>query len=623
MNQSFPVKDLLRRRFQTSLTITTLTLSVASTLFLLFFSSRIGLGISASSGTLTLGLSAIFSQFIIFIGVLIFVVGAILTSFLIFLMMAQRTRDFGLIKAAGCPNALVAGYFMTELLIIIVSGSILGLVFGFAADFAISNIIFHAYTLPNFLFAPIVFVAFFILALMFGTKPIINAAKMSPIKALSPVNYYNISAQKKHKPLSRSGITLRIATRSLIRRQSASVRIVILLSVVFLLLTVSIAGGIIARDTSSSWIEGPVGRNTLAIAHSSMGEEYKLLLSAFSGGQSNGNFNYSDPILGVSNDAIQQLRALKGVSHVDERLVLIGHVKEVSNFTIDPETLTTFPVGDGRESDSLIIGVDPKNVFGSWSIKGQFLNSGNELEAVVGDSIASKMFAPDASKNIIFSDPLVQSIRFQNNSFRIMGVCVDPINNGFVTYVPIGKLETVSGIANPNLVLVTLEKNVDRTLAIAEIKNSIQSADADLDVFTLDAVVDSNLSFLSSTWSVIMLLPLLTLASAALCLVGYSILSVDEQHQEFAILRAIGTKPRIITSIISIQSIIVLLSSFAVGISLGTITTLLILMANPLVTSLTIVLIAAWLLSALTVMFLLSLYPAVKLAKTPILKILT
>ena len=51
-----------------------------------------------------------------------------------------------------------------------------------------------------------------------------------------------------------------------------------------------------------------------------------------------------------------------------------------------------------------------------------------------------------------------------------------------------------------------------------------------------------------------MLLPLLTLVSAALCLVGYMMLAVDEQHQEFAVLRAVGAKPKIIVAILAIQS---------------------------------------------------------------------
>ncbi len=74
----FPINDLLRRKQQTSLTLATLTLSVASTLFLLLFSSRLGLGVASAKGILTVGLITIFGQFIIFIGILIFVVGAVL-----------------------------------------------------------------------------------------------------------------------------------------------------------------------------------------------------------------------------------------------------------------------------------------------------------------------------------------------------------------------------------------------------------------------------------------------------------------------------------------------------------------------------------------------------------------
>ncbi|MGB9914043.1 MAG: hypothetical protein ACPLIG_02055 [Candidatus Bathyarchaeales archaeon] len=56
---------------------------------------------------------------------------------------------------------------------------------------------------------------------------------------------------------------------------------------------------------------------------------------------------------------------------------------------------------------------------------------------------------------------------------------------------------------------------------------------------------------------------------------------------------------------------------------MGIIITVLILVPNPVVTSLTIMEVALWLLAALTVMFLLSLYPTIRFAKTPLLKILT
>src|SRR5512135_514581 len=133
---SFSKNDLFRRRSQTSLVVICLTLSVASTLFLLLFSSRIGVGLtSLSQNILTIGLLRIFSQFIWFIGFLVFAVGAVLTSFIVFLMMTQRTRDFGLIKAAGCPNDLLFGYYMVELLSVTLASCTLGVVLGFILDY--------------------------------------------------------------------------------------------------------------------------------------------------------------------------------------------------------------------------------------------------------------------------------------------------------------------------------------------------------------------------------------------------------------------------------------------------------------------------------------------------------
>jgi ABC-type antimicrobial peptide transport system permease subunit len=617
MNEtSFPVNDLLRRKLRTSLTIISLTCSVASTLFLLLFSERIGFGItSVAEGTLTHGLSLVFSQFVLFVGILIFAVGTVIISFIVFLMMAQRTRDFGLIKAAGCPNGLVFGYFMTELLIVTLVCCLLGVVFGFAADFAVTKLgNFQVYQKPPDLWlAPLVFAAYFVLALMFGTKPILDAARLSPIKALSPMQYFGLSTGDKLKALSRSRLTFKIASRSLFRRKSTTIRVILLLSLVFLLLTVSITGGIIADDTTKSWVEKAIGKNIIVIAQDSMATQYKLLSSKFFGAKENGDFNYLDENLSILDAILQRLNTMPGIATVDARLILKGHVREMRNFTIDPETLATIPVGDNREGDSLIVGVDPQKVTGTWFMQGQFLKTEDAWEAVIGDSIAQTMF----------SQPLVQSIRMQNKTFSIVGVCFDPINNGEVVYVPLKKLQNITGASNPNIVFVKLAPEVNRTVTLTQIKEVINSLNSDLTVFELDDLLEKDLGFLGSIWSAVMLLPLFTLTSATLCLIAYMMLAVDEQRQELAILRATGAKPKTIITILAVQSIVVLLSSCAVGISLGVITTLLILVPHPVVTSFTIIEVATWLFAALAGIFLLSLYPAAKLAKAPLLKIMT
>jgi ABC-type antimicrobial peptide transport system permease subunit len=389
------------------------------------------------------------------------------------------------------------------------------------------------------------------------------------------------------------------------------------------LLTVSVAGGIIANDTTTSWVQKPVDSDTIAIAHTSMGNQYILLLAKFAGAKETSEFNYSDPKLAISNTVVEQLNALSSVSLVDSRLIVKEHVKEIGNFTIAPDSLATLPVGDSREGESIVIGVDPQKLARDWAIKGRFLSGNGDLEAVIGDSISHTMYSPHPNKYVVYADPLLESIQFQNISFRIVGVCVDPINNGLVTYVHIDKLENATGIFSPNLLLVKISSSTDRDTTLAEIRNMVQASDQDLDVFDLSGVVKQKTVFLASAWQTIMFLPLFTLVSAALCLVGYMMLAVDEQHQEFAVLRAVGAKPKIVIFILAIQSIIVLLSSFGVGLSFGTIITFLILMKQPLVTSITILEITGWLLAALVGMFIFSLYPAFRIAKASILKIMT
>ncbi len=232
------------------------------------------------------------------------------------------------------------------------------------------------------------------------------------------------------------------------------------------------------------------------------------------------------------------------------------------------------------------------------------------------------IYAPDLSKKIRVSDPLLQNIKIRDNSFKIMGVCVDPINNGNVTYVPLKNLQNVTGILDTNIVLVKLDSSIDRAETLRSLRAYVENVDPDFSVFDLKEVLEKDITFLDSTWSIVMLLPLFTLISASLCLVGFMMLTADEQRQEFAILRAVGAKPNTIITILTVQSGAVLLSSFAVGISFGVITTLLILVPNPVVSAGTIAEVSFWLLTALFGLFLSSLYPALKIAKTPILRII-
>ncbi len=207
-------------------------------------------------------------------------------------------------------------------------------------------------------------------------------------------------------------------------------------------------------------------------------------------------------------------------------------------------------------------------------------------------------------------------------NFHIVGICVDPLNNGQIAYVPLQKLENATGLAESNLLLVSLDGSVNRQNAIASIRAAVKTLDSDLEVFDLTISMTQNQAYLASTWQTIMLLPVFSLVSATLCLVGYIMLSLEDQRKEFGVLRAVGAKPKIIVSVSAIESLIVIASSFGLGLSFGVIITVMILMQNPIITASTIGIISIWIVAVLVAMFMLSLVPTFKLARTKILRFL-
>ncbi|MDH5482342.1 MAG: ABC transporter permease [Candidatus Bathyarchaeota archaeon] len=614
----FPINDLLRRKLQTSLTIISLTLCVASTLFLLLFSEKIGFGISLMvEGKLTSSFSSVFSRFIIFVSFLVFTVGALIMSFMIFLMISQRVRDIGLMKAAGCTNDLIFGYFMTELLIVTFISCGLGVVLGITADFFFAGLLntlgFQVLQEPpNFWIALLVFALYFVLALILGAKPVLDSAKLEPVKAFSPTHYLGLSRESGFEVFSKLGFAPKVAMRNLFRRKSGTFQIIVCLTTIFILVTVSIAGGIIANQTTKDWVEKAVGRDVVLIAQKDMINQYELSLAKFHEVKEDSHFDYSDEKYSIPEDILSILNSTEEITDIDERLVLKTHVEEIQTYRIIPETGATIPVGDDREGESLIIGIEPGKALNNWFLEGKLLHEDQSFEAMIGDSLAQKMF----------STPLIQGIRLFDTDFAVIGICLDPIENGNVTYVPLKTLQEITGKPKPNGVMIKIDPSANRTQILSQIKNEIGSINFEFEVLELNEVLDKNLGFLSYIWSSIMFLPLFALASASLCLIGYVMLAIAEQRQEFGVLRAVGAKPKTIIKIVLWQNFLVLLSSCAIGISSGVIITLMILVSKPLVTIYATIEITGWLLIALVILFILGVYPAVRFAKKPILEII-
>jgi ABC-type antimicrobial peptide transport system permease subunit len=613
----FSLNDLLRRKLQTTLVIASLALCAASTLFLLLLGDKIGFGLlSMAEDRLTASFSTVFSRFITFSGLLIFIVGVVIVYFMVFVMMSQRVRDIGLMKAAGCPNDLIFGYFMNELVIIALAGCLLGVVLGVVADYA-SSFLLRSVGMQvvqgsiNLWLDLLVFVIFFLLSLIAGVKPILNTTRVESVKALSPSFSFGLSKESDFKGVAKAGLTLKLAVRSLFRRKSATLRIILCLTSVFILITVAVAGGIVANQTTKSWVEKAVGKDTVLIAHHDVGNQYKLLLSKFHEPAAASPFNYADEKYFIPDEILTQLESISSMN-IDKRFIIEALIEEVQVYVLGTETTGTTTVGDHRKGVSLIVGVEPEKALGQWFLDGEPLSEDGASEAMVGDTIAKKMF----------SNPLVQNLTVLGRNLRVKGVCIDPINNGNVTYVPLKILQNAMGISNPNIAMAKINDSADCAAVLAQMTAAIKAVNPEFEVVELRETLDASLGLLDYMWSTIMFLPMLCLSAATMCLVGYVVLAISEQRQEFGVLRAVGARPSTIVKIVGVQNLLILLSSWATGIAFGTMVTLLVLIPEPLVTSHTIIEIAAWLLAALIAIFILSLYPVLKFSKKSILSIL-
>lgn len=478
----FPINDLMRRKFQTFLTVISLTLCVASTFFLLLFSERTGFGIfAATEEKLTASFSNIFSQLILFLQILIFIVGVVVISFMTFLMMRQRVRDIGLMKAAGCPNDLIFGYFMTELLIITFVGCFLGVLLGLLADFFTPSSFFNekqALKEPvGFLSIIEVFLIFFVLSLIIGGKTIFKATKVEPAKAISSTYYFGLDKGSGFKTISGANLTIKIALRSMFRRKSATVRILACLTSVFFLLTISIAGGMIAWQTTGSWVERAIGKDLLLIAHKDIGSQYVSLLSKFYETNTSLAIDYANETYLIPQDLISQLGSISGKINMEQRLVLYSHIKEMPGYLIEEITEEMITVGDAREGESLIIGIQPEKVLNNWFLEGEFFKDNQSFKAMVGDSLAQKMF----------DMPLNQSITLFDNVFEVSGVCFDPINDGNVTYVPLETLQKITGIEKPNIIILKV-MSTEYIEVEDQIRNIVEKINPEFEIFTLNEV---------------------------------------------------------------------------------------------------------------------------------------
>jgi len=611
----FPVKDLARRKFQTSLTLIGLTLCTATTVFLTVFGENLGFEVAfVTGGELSIGFSSIFSRFVGVVGFLNLLAGALITSFLVLIMTLKRMRDVGVMKAIGCGTSTALSYFMTELSVVVFISCIVGTVLGILANFSAIHVLnilgFSISQKPLNLWAIFfVFTAFVLFSHIFGAWPLIKAIKAKPAKALSPLFTLGMTSQLGKPVLSKLGLTFKVAYRGLMRRKSATIQAILCLAAVLTITTLSISGGVIAKQTTQCYVESAISKHVVLISHPQISAHYVNLLSQSFEKKDTEHINYSDSKYLIPENKISQLDSVHGVLKVDARFVFEATAYEVQGIIIDPEEPDYYTlVGDHRSQEALVLGVEPDHIINEWLILGRTLNRTDRYSALIGHSLALE----------IFNDVQEQKVRILDQRFQIAGVCLDPLNSGKVLYVPLKTILPQDSLSY-NLLLLKIEPSL-YSQAITEIENII--SETHLKLSELNGIIEGHLDFLNIIWSSVMLLPLLSLASAIICLLSYVMLSIAGQQREFGVMRALGTKPKGILKIILAQAFLIVFISGIIGVFVGLMIAFVFLIPEPIITFQGIVKVATWLLLAFGILSVSSLYPAARIIRMPVASIM-
>ncbi len=611
MALDFPIKDLMRRKSQTITTTLNLAICVAMTTFFILFGENLGAELSsATTGKLTVGLSAVLSRFTLTVVILNSLAGILVTSFLVSIMTSERIQDIGIMKAVGCLTDMVFAFFTTELSLITIAGCILGTIFGVIANsisvWLMNTIGFYIQPKPlNTWTIILTFIVFASLAHILGIWQIIKTIRIKPVDALSQIFTLGTTRRSGHWIPSRLGLTVKIALRSLARRRSQTVQMIICLSMIITLMTLSISGGTVAKETTQNYIERAIGRNVLLIAEAEMAEQYADLLSRFFEPKEARSIDYLDQDYTIPDSLISDLESIDGIMKIDPRLIFETMIYEYPTVVPDPEGEDRYiEIGDHRTCRVIAMGVNPNQVVNDWLILGRKLEETEPNGALIGNSVALKTF----------DNALEQIFKMSDLEFNITGVCIDPMNNGEVIYAPISTLSSLHGEHGYNLLLLQIDSR-SRPETLSRIEAKIN--ETDLVFLDLTTILDSHIRFLDYTWSIALPLSLSSLLNAVFCLLGYMALALMSQRRDLGIMRALGAKPRTMIKMLFSQSLMLVIISGAVGVSLGLVVTFAFFIPEATISQASLPIVAGSILLVLGVMSISGVYPAINMTKKP------
>jgi len=123
------------------------------------------------------------SHVLLLVSVLTLIISGVGIMNIMLATVNARTREIGVRKAVGATNAEIRGQFLTEAVLISLSGGIVGILLGLAIPFSVRFITNYRLPISGWSVIIAVAVSSFV-GVLFGTAPATRAARFDPIESL-------------------------------------------------------------------------------------------------------------------------------------------------------------------------------------------------------------------------------------------------------------------------------------------------------------------------------------------------------------------------------------------------------------------------------------------------------
>jgi len=618
----FALKDFYRKRNSNYPFLLIITIIIAFTEFLIYFTSSLGINILTQANYTNKyyfsgGINLIYKEFnnliqILFICLAVLIVVAVTTTLII-----SKKKDIAIMKSLGTLPQKLYGFYLSEAYILFFAGFIFGLILGLII-FGIFALFMMLFNFPIVIVIDLIYTPILFFACIFGIFLITGYAlrKIGKQKIISSFSKdipftYNAGKQLTFIPkwLTSIGFNVKIAIVNTLRKTGEFKRYLIIFSLIGLMIFTLGLGTIVLRRSSQEWIKNSQSENIVIIGHKDVIYNYSLMYKMF-----------SDPTLLIDKNSIDfldsrylfnlsdvhDLNNIEEIEKIDERIVNFYKVEELTGIHISADDSYTI-VGQNRNGTIPIIGIDPRNIIPNFEIEGRFFTEEDAYDNItIGDGLAYNFFDYALDQSI--------ELTSSGKKYHISGVVIDSFYSGWAAYMSIEESRKILNITNQeiNIIMLKLSPGAYNGIKI-ELENISQNIGENFAYLRLDNTFQANIDYLSNLSIYPMLSIVIISIIAIFSLYNYQKAGLMEKAKDFLIMRAIGSKTRSIKKILFLESLFILIPSLLISLAFGMIINSLFLFSRVYLPPLNVPLVLFLILFGIFIIFnFLSLFPLIK-----------